>query len=56
MVRNFPVDGNYTGTQKLMLTASRIFGTKIGYSSSNPAARCVQACPPSAETDEAVIS
>lgn len=31
LVRNFPTDGNYTGTQKLMLTASRIFGNKIGY-------------------------
>jgi len=31
LVRSFPVDGNYTGTQKLMLTASRIFGSKIGY-------------------------
>jgi hypothetical protein len=31
LVRTFPTDGNYTGTQKLMLTASRIFGNKIGY-------------------------
>jgi hypothetical protein len=31
LVRSFAADGNYTGTQKLMLTSSRIFGNKIGY-------------------------
>lgn len=31
LVRTFAPDGNYTGTQKLMLTSSRIFGTKIPY-------------------------
>ena len=30
LLRTFPADGNYTGTQKLMLASSRIFGTKIG--------------------------
>lgn len=30
LVRSFPVDGNYTGTQKLMLVKTRIFGNKIG--------------------------
>ena len=30
LVKSFPADGNYTGTQKLMLSSSRIFGTKIG--------------------------
>lgn len=44
MVRNFPVDGNYTGTQKLMLTATRIFGTKIGYLAYDLVVLCVQAC------------
>jgi len=31
LLRTFPANGQYTGTQKLMLTATRIFGTKIGY-------------------------
>ena len=31
LVRTFPTNGQYTGTQRLMLTSSRIFGTKIGY-------------------------
>ena len=31
LFRSFPTDGNFTGTQKLMLTQTRIFGTKIGY-------------------------
>jgi hypothetical protein len=31
LVRTFATDGNYTGTQKLLLSSSRIFGTKIGY-------------------------
>ena len=30
LLRSFPIDGNYTGTQKLMLVRTRIFGTKIG--------------------------
>jgi len=30
VLRTFPTNGQYTGTQKLMLTATRIFGTKIG--------------------------
>ena len=30
LVRSFPTDGNYTGTQKLLLTKTRIFGNKIG--------------------------
>ena len=25
----FPTDGNYTGTQRLLLAQTRIFGTKI---------------------------
>ncbi len=29
VVRSFPTDGNYTGTQKLMLIRTRIFGSKI---------------------------
>ena len=40
LVRTFPTDGNYTGTQKLMLTSSRIFGTKIGYSNHNKGVIC----------------
>jgi len=31
LVRSFPADGNYTGTQKLLLAKTRIFGSKIGY-------------------------
>ncbi len=27
----FPTDGKYSGTQKLMLTRTRIFGDKIRY-------------------------
>jgi hypothetical protein len=30
ILRSFPADGNYTGTQKLMLTRTRIFGNHIG--------------------------
>jgi hypothetical protein len=30
ILRSFPVDGSYNGTQKLMLVRTRIFGTKIG--------------------------
>lgn len=30
LLRSFPSDGNYTGTQKLLLTRTRIFGLKIG--------------------------
>jgi hypothetical protein len=30
ILRSFPVDGKYTGTQKLMLTRTRIFGNQIG--------------------------
>jgi hypothetical protein len=30
ILRSFPTDGNFTGTQKLMLTRTRIFGNKIG--------------------------
>ena len=29
-VNMFPYDGNYTGTQKLLLIRSRLFGHKIG--------------------------
>jgi hypothetical protein len=31
LLSSFPMDGKYTGTQKLLLVQSRIFGTKIGY-------------------------
>ena len=30
VIRTFPVDGKYNGTQRLMLTSSRIFGTNYG--------------------------
>lgn len=30
LLRSFPIDNNFTGTQKLMLSRTRIFGTKIG--------------------------
>lgn len=31
LLNSFPYDGKYTGTQKLLLIRSRIFGDKIGY-------------------------
>ena len=31
ILSSFPLNGNYTGTQKLLLARTRIFGTKIGY-------------------------
>ena len=31
VLSKFPTDGSYTGTQKLLLTQSRIFGNKIRY-------------------------
>jgi hypothetical protein len=31
LLRSFPTDGNYSGTQKLLLAKTRIFGSKIGY-------------------------
>lgn len=55
MVRNFAVDGNYTGTQKLMLTATRIFGTKIGYLCYHSAAHCVQEFLPSVGIEQVEI-
>jgi len=30
LVRSFPPNAQYAGTQRLLLTATRIFGTKIG--------------------------
>lgn len=30
LLATFPKDGKYTGTQKLMLVRTRIFGDKIG--------------------------
>lgn len=42
LVRSFPPDGNYTGTQKLLLTNTRIFGSKIGYVLADSEARCVR--------------
>jgi hypothetical protein len=30
LLRTFPTNGQYAGTQRLVLTSSRIFGTKIG--------------------------
>ena len=47
LVRSFPTDGKYAGTQRLLLTATRIFGTKIGYLPPNLAVPCVQEYPPS---------
>jgi hypothetical protein len=29
LIAKFPTDGKYTGTQKLLLTRTRIFGDKI---------------------------
>jgi hypothetical protein len=31
IISTFPTDGKYTGTQKLLLTRTRIFGDKIRY-------------------------
>lgn len=41
-VRSFPTNGNYSATQRLMLTSTRIFGTKIGYVNYDSEALCVQ--------------
>lgn len=30
LLSSFPTNGKYTGTQKLLLVQTRIFGTKIG--------------------------
>ena len=31
LLDSFPTDGKYSGTQKLLLIRTRIFGDKIGY-------------------------
>ncbi len=31
VINSFPKNGSYTGTQKLLLTKTRIFGDRIGY-------------------------
>lgn len=43
VLRTFPPNGQYTGTQKLMLTSTRIFGTKIGYFNIDVEEYCVRA-------------
>ena len=45
LVRSFPTDGQYAGTQRLMLTATRIFGTKIGYDDWEVVEQCVRVWP-----------
>jgi hypothetical protein len=42
LVRSFPTNGLYGGTQKLLLTSTRIFGTKIGYKRIYQGVLCVQ--------------